>query len=65
MKKSIKIPRKIIKKKMVHDCLSCANMIPIGEGDHICLINPTNFVLIDYTPTETYCFCNGEDWEEL
>jgi Zn finger protein HypA/HybF involved in hydrogenase expression len=64
MKKSIKIPRKRVER----DCLTCANMIPIGEGDHICWEckdGECTFVLSDYTPTEDYCFCNGEKWEEL
>ena len=60
MKKSIKIPRK----KVYRDCFNCINMLPIGEGDHICSVNPLIMVLEDYGPTEDYCFCNSEDWEE-
>ena len=64
MKKSIKISRR----KMNRDCLNCINMIPIGEGDHICWEHEDGecrFVLVDYMPTEDYLFCNGKEWEEL
>lgn len=53
---------------MKKDCWGCMNMIPIGEGDHICWEckeGECTFILEDYTPTEDYFCCKGKKWEEL
>ena len=45
-------------------CETCANCIPIGEGDHICSMNPTRIVLEDYSFSDNYFWCGGSFWEE-
>ena len=32
-------------------CENCGNLVPIGEGDHICEEAPTQLVLDGYVPT--------------
>ena len=47
-------------------CETCANMQPIGEGDHICDAccshdgSPTALVLESYIPADDYFICGGE-----
>ena len=45
-------------------CETCANCIPIGEGDHICSMKPTRIVLEDYNFSDDYFWCGGSFWEE-
>lgn len=46
-------------------CETCANMQPIGEGDHICDAccshdgSPTALVLESYIPADDYFICGG------
>lgn len=46
-------------------CETCANMQPIGEGDHICDAccshdgSPTALVLESYIPADDYFICEG------
>lgn len=44
-------------------CQNCDNCIPIGEGDHICNMDPTRLVLSDYLPTTDYAWCEEEEME--
>ncbi len=48
------------------NCLNCSNMIPIGEGDHICTEAEKTLIMVlcEYEPTEDYYKCNGSSWEE-
>ena len=49
----------------IKSCLSCEELVPIGEGDHICLCREEPaLVLENYEPTENFFFCNGEDYIE-
>ena len=49
-------------------CETCANMQPIGEGDHICDAccshdgSPTALVLESYIPADDYFICGGSRW---
>ena len=49
-------------------CETCANMLPIGEGDHICdnYLNhdgsPAALILENYIPTDAYFICGGRQW---
>lgn len=49
-------------------CETCANMQPIGEGDHICDAccshdgSPTALVLESYIPADDYFICAGRSW---
>lgn len=49
-------------------CETCANMQPVGDGDHICDScqgrdgSPTAVILIDYEPTDDYLVCKGRKW---
>lgn len=45
-------------------CETCMNLMPIGEGDHICEENPMQMVLEDYAPTDDYFWCQGRKWGE-
>lgn len=46
-------------------CEECDNLIPIGEGDHICSeCGVPEIVICDYEPTEHYMMCNGKFFEE-
>lgn len=53
------------RKKLPRNCLSCSNMIPIGEGDHICLECGDEPVMVvsDYQPTEEFCACKGKHYD--
>ena len=44
------------------DCKNCANLIPIGEGDHICDAEPGRMPLSEYLPTEDYLWCGGRQF---
>lgn len=60
------------KKKPGHQpvkcCETCANMLPIGEGDHICEEcegsdgTPAALILDNYNPAEDYFICGGRCW---
>lgn len=46
-------------------CLNCRHCLPIGEGDHICIVNGEHapvLVIDEYMPTGLYMYCKGE-WE--
>ena len=47
-------------------CVTCANFMPIGEGDHICTGFSSEPVLVmeDYEPTDEYFICGGSCYEE-
>ena len=47
-------------------CAMCSNLIPIGEGDHICLeCGPEPILILDnYEPTDNYDKCGGDKYEE-
>ena len=50
-------------------CETCGNLIPIGEGDHICDEccgsdgSPSALVLEEYAPGEDYFACGGKKWK--
>lgn len=48
------------------NCLNCSNMIPIGEGDHICTeaAEMPVMVLCEYEPTEDFYKCEGRCWSD-
>ncbi len=46
-------------------CETCANLLPIGDGDHICDASSPVMVMEDYEPTDDYCWCKGKHWEEM
>ena len=47
-------------------CETCANLVPLGDGDHICdacfVDSLPAFVICEYEPTEDYMACNGRMW---
>jgi len=47
-------------------CNDCINAMYIGEGDFICYEceGEPRLVIEDFTPTDEFCFCNGEYFEE-
>lgn len=47
---------------MERSCDNCANLCPIGEGDHICEEKPGVLVFEEYLPTDDYLWCNGDCW---
>ena len=50
--------------KKEKECNNCSNLIPCGEGDHICLeADDARFVLDNYTPTKDYTWCKGKYWK--
>ena len=52
-------------KKQCKGCEYCANLIPIGEGDHICTeFELPKMVLCEYAPTDDYLACGGRFYEE-
>ena len=40
-------------------CEECEEFTAIGEGDHICGIDPHRMPVSDYQPTEDYFWCKG------
>lgn len=48
-------------------CDTCINLIPIGEGDHICLECGDEPILIldNYEPTDDYYKCGGNEHESI
>lgn len=58
------------RRKRQRCCETCANLIPIDEGDHICSEvmadsgEPAIMPVSDYMPTDEYFKCGGEKWEE-
>lgn len=47
------------------ECESCANLIPIGEGDHICNeCGEPKVVIEDYFAASSYLMCDGEHYVE-
>ena len=43
-------------------CENCGNLIPIGEGDHICDAEIGRMPLSDYIPTDDYLWCGGSQF---
>ena len=64
MNKEKKQKKPKIKKDKLKSCLTCANCIPIGEGDHLC-DEMMELVLEDYTPTDEFYGCGGANYERL
>lgn len=54
------------KKNQCKGCESCSNLIPIGEGDHICTEfgDTPAMVISDYVPADEYMKCGGKHYEE-
>ena len=50
------------KKKQKAVCEHCENLIPIGQGDHICLScdEEPKIVISEYCPTDEYMACGGK-----
>lgn len=48
--------------KCVGSCETCAEFTPIGEGDHICGVDPLRMPVSDYTPTDDYFWCHGRHY---
>lgn len=40
-------------------CEDCQEFTAIGEGDHICGVDPTKMPVSEYAPTEDYFWCKG------
>jgi hypothetical protein len=40
-------------------CEDCSNLVPIGEGDHICDADFTKMPIEEYAPTKDYFWCKG------
>ena len=53
------------KKKIEKCCETCANLIAIGEGDHICDARPGKIILDNYVPANDYYCCGGTEWVEV
>ena len=53
------------KHKKCSGCEYCENLIPIGEGDHICLEcgDESVMVISEYIPTDDYLACKGKCFE--
>ena len=49
-------------RRTVNSCETCANLIPIGEGDHICDADPLRIPLCEYKHTEDYFWCGGSQY---
>ena len=49
-------------------CETCENLVPIGEGDHLCYEVesddglPAIMPIVDYEPTDEYMKCGGKRW---
>lgn len=55
--------------KSVNDkkcCTYCANCLPIGEGDHVCMEFEGEAILVmeNYQRTDNFNKCNGTMYEE-
>ena len=44
-------------------CESCEEFTAIGEGDHICGVDPTRMPVSEYAPTEDYFWCQGAHYQ--
>lgn len=53
------------RKKQNKCCECCSNLIPIGEGDHICTEGKEpKMTLCEYEPTNEYMWCDGKYYAE-
>ena len=52
------------KKNFQQCCETCANLLCVGEGDHICEEDPTKMPVSGYEPTDEYFWCGGKEWRE-
>ena len=53
------------KKKEQVQCECCANLVAVGEGDHICYeCGQPVMPVSNYAPTEEYLKCGGRKYEE-
>lgn len=43
-------------------CENCINLVPIGEGDHLCT-EKNEIVIEDYAPSDLYMICKGENFD--
>ena len=53
----------------IQNCFNCDNVVPIGEGDHICYDyadgDPHAVIVIrEYVPTSDFIKCGGKRWKE-
>ena len=55
-------PKKKPKIKCNKTCITCANCIPIGEGDHLC-DELMELVLKNYIPTDKFYGCGGSSYD--
>lgn len=53
-------------KKQNKMCEYCSNIVPIGEGDHICYEcgDEPKMVICEYCPTDEYMACGGKCFVE-
>lgn len=45
-------------------CETCANLIPLGEGDCMCDADPSQLVMEKFAPADDYYWCCGREWME-
>ena len=45
-------------------CENCVNCLPVGDGDHICNMDPSKAVLEEYSFSADYFWCGGSLWAE-
>lgn len=50
---------KVKKIRVSRRCEDCGEFTPIGEGDHICGVDPHRMPVSDYSPTSDYFWCKG------
>ena len=43
----------------------CIELCAIGEGDHICNVDPHKMPVSDYQPTGDYLWCRGKHFSRL
>jgi len=51
------------KKKCPKICNTCVNCVYIGEGDFICDYEEPVLIMEDFTPSDDFMYCNGENYE--
>lgn len=47
------------------ECEKCIELCAIGEGDHICNVDPHKMPVSDYQPTGDYLWCRGKHFSRL
>ena len=43
---------------------NCVNCLPVGDGDHICYMDPSKVVWEEYSFSADYFWCGGSRWAE-